>query len=142
MKRYHSLMAMILMLIGSTFLTIPPGWAWEFEMGGSFNWTHEWYSQRGARGFLGAYNVDNGAGTRVANLNFWNGGQFDTNLTTSAQAKWSYFNVEFEPTIKINPAIQISGKYRLGTYGDPATTPRIRQGRGTRSAKASGHCFG
>jgi len=96
-----------------------PALAWEFELGGAFNWTHEWYSQQGSRGFLGPYNIDNGAGTRAANLNFWNGGQFDTNLVTGAKANWSYFNVEFMPKIKINPAISLSGKYRLGTYNDP-----------------------
>ncbi|MBI5248028.1 MAG: hypothetical protein HY912_00915 [Desulfomonile tiedjei] len=97
-----------------------PSFAWELELTGSFNWTHEWYSQQGTRGFLGPYNVDNGAATRAANLNFWNGGQFDTNLTTSSSAKWSYFNVEFLPQIKINEAIRMSAKLRLGTYGDPA----------------------
>ncbi|MEW6138146.1 MAG: hypothetical protein AB1733_07935, partial [Thermodesulfobacteriota bacterium] len=43
--------------------------AWEFELAGSFNWSYEWYNQRGSKGFLGPYNVDNGAGTRAANLN-------------------------------------------------------------------------
>lgn len=91
-------------------------------MAGAFNWTHEWYSQRGARGFFGPYNTDNGTGTRAANLNFWNGGQFDTNFTTSSDARWSYFNVEFLPQIKINEAIRFRGKYRLGTYGDPSAS--------------------
>jgi hypothetical protein len=96
--------------------------AWEFELAGAFHWTHEWYSQRGARGFFGPYNSDNGTGTRAANLNFWNGGRFDTNLTTSSDARWSYFNVEFLPQIKVNEAIRLLGKYRLGTYGDPAAS--------------------
>lgn len=98
--------------------------AWEFSMHGSFNWTHEWYNQTGGNGFFGVYNIDNGLNThgRLANLNFWNGGQFDTNFVTGANAGWSYFNVEFKPEIKINPAIQIRGSYRLGTWGDPATS--------------------
>jgi len=96
-----------------------PAFAWEFELTGSFNWNYEWYTQRGSKGFLGPYNVDNGAGTRVANLNFWNGGQFDTNMHTGASAGWSYFNVEFLPNIKINEAIRFTAKYRLGTYNDP-----------------------
>ncbi len=94
--------------------------AWELGLAGAFNWTHEWYSQLGSKGFFGPYNVDNGTGTRAANLNFWNGGQFDTNFTTSADAKWSYFNVELLPQVKINEALRFSGKYRLATYGDPA----------------------
>jgi hypothetical protein len=103
-------------------LFVAPAAAWEFHLAGSFNWTHEWYTQRGAKGFFGPYNADNGVGTRAANLNFWNGGQFDTNITTSADAKWSYFNVEFLSTVKVNEAIRLSGKYRLGTYGDPAAS--------------------
>jgi hypothetical protein len=93
--------------------------AWEFELAGSFNWTYEFYSQSGSKGFFGPYNVDNGGGTLAGNLNFWNGGQFDTNITTSSKAAWSYFNVEFLPKFKLNPAIQLKGKYRLGTYGNP-----------------------
>ncbi len=115
-------------LLFATVLTVSIGLsvlsahAWEFEMAGSFNWSYEWYNQRGSKGFLGPYNVDNGAGTRAANLNFWNGGQFDTNITTGANAGWSYFNVEFEPVVKINEALRITGRYRLGTYGDPAAS--------------------
>ena len=96
--------------------------AWEFEMSGSFNWTQEWYNQTGSKGFFGQYNRDNGGLTRVANMNFWNGGQFDTNITTSADSGWSYFNVDLFPVIKVNEALHISGKYHLGTYGDPAAS--------------------
>ena len=92
--------------------------AWEFKMQGSFTWTHEWYNQRGHKGFFGPYDVDNGPGT-TANLNFWNGVQFDTNITTSASAGWSYFNVELNPQIQVNPAIRLTGKYRLGAYSVP-----------------------
>jgi hypothetical protein len=97
----------------------PPALGWEFELAGSFNWTYEWYSQQGSKGFFGPYNVDNGGGTLAGNMNFWNGGQFDTNITTGSRAGWSYFNVEFLPIIKVNEAIRIQAKYRLGTYGDP-----------------------
>ena len=31
----------------------PTSLAWEFELQGAFNWTHEWYSQQGSKGFLG-----------------------------------------------------------------------------------------
>jgi hypothetical protein len=114
--------------------------AWEYEMQGSFNWTHEWYNQRGSKGFFGPYNVDNSGGaTRVANLNFWNGGQFDTNITTSADAGWSYFNVEFKPVIKINEALRMSGKYRLGTYGQPlASDYHTQDAPGTSRAFSEG----
>ncbi len=98
------------------------GHAWEFGLKGSFNWSYEWYDQTGHKGFFGHYNVDNGAFTRAHNLNFWNGGQFDTNIVTGSSSGWSYFNVEFEPEIKVNEAIRMRGLYRLGTWGDPATS--------------------
>src|SRR5208283_1932460 len=91
--------------------------AWQLaDLDVSFTWKCEWYNQTGHNGFFGPYNVDNGPGT-TTNLNFWNGGQFDTNMTTSADAGWSYFWVEVNPNFQINPAIKITGKYWLGTYG-------------------------
>ena len=110
-------------LVSCTMLTSAN--AWEFGLKGSFNWTYEWYDQMGEKGFFGRYYVDNGnngAGCRAQNLNFWNGGQFDTNFVTGSSSGWSYFNVEFEPEIKVNPAIRMRGLYRLGTWGDPAAS--------------------
>jgi len=115
-----------------------PCFGWELEMEGSMNWTYEYYRQTGHNGFFGPYNVDRGFGN-AANLNFWNGGQFDTNMTTSAAAGWSYFNVELDPTIKINEAIRIRGKYRLGTYGQPAASDyHTQDAPGTRNAFSEG----
>jgi hypothetical protein len=121
MRRVHFLRLAVFLALSLLFLALP-AWGWEFELSGSFNWTYEWYSQRGGKGFFGPYNVDNGGGTFAGNLNFWNGGQFDTNITSGSQAGWSYFNVEFWPKIKLNEAIRLQGKYRLGTYGNPLTS--------------------
>jgi hypothetical protein len=111
--------------------------AWQLaDLDVAFTWKYEWYNQRGNKGFFGTYNVDNGPGT-TANLNFWNGGQFDTNITTSADAGWSYFNVEFNPKFQINPAIKIIGKYRMGTYGDP-----INSNYHTQDAPGVNNAFG
>ena len=118
MRKIRFLVSLLVLGTCLPFLA-PPALGWEFELAGSFNWTYEWYSQRGSKGFFGPYNVDNGGGTLAGNLNFWNGGQFDTNITTGSQAGWSYFNVEFVPKIKLNEAIRFQAKYRLGTYGDP-----------------------
>ncbi len=116
-----------------------PAHAWEFSMKGSFNWYHEWYNQMGANGFFGKYNVDNGTNTRVANLNFWTGGQFDTSFVSGSNAAWSYFNVEFEPEIKINEAIKFRGLYRLGTFGDPAASDyHTQDAPGTANAFSEG----
>jgi hypothetical protein len=90
-------------------------------------WHYEWYGQTGSSGFFGPYNVDNGGGTRTGNFNFWNGGQFDTNVSTSAKAGWSYFEVEFEPTFQLNPAMRINAKYRLASYGEPVSEDYLTQ---------------
>jgi hypothetical protein len=37
---------------------------------------------------------------------------------TGSNAGWSYFNVEFEPQIKINEAVRMRALYRLATWGD------------------------
>jgi hypothetical protein len=119
--------------------SVLPAQAWDFELAGAFNWTYEFYSQSGSKGFFGPYNVDNGGGTRAGNLNFWNGGRFDTNITTSSQAAWSYFNVEFMPKIRVNEAIRLQGKYRLGQYGDPAANDyHTQDAPGIKSAFSEG----
>jgi len=102
-------------------LFLPPAHAWEFQLKGTFNWTHEWYNQQGPKGFFGNYNVD-AANLGTANLNFWNGGQFDTNFVSGANAGWSYFQVDFDPIIKINSAVRMYGHYRLGTWSNPAAS--------------------
>ena len=122
-----------------------PAYAWEFQLKGAFAWSHEWYNQQGTKGFFGNYNVDT-ANQGTANLNFWNGGQFDTNFVSGANAAWSYFMVDFDPIIKINSALRLYGHYRLGSWGDPAcvigTLLKTLRALGTLSAKASGPSSG
>ena len=129
----------LLLAVGvSTPCFAPSALGWEFNMEASFNWINEWYDQQGHSGFFGPYNVDNGPGT-TANLNFWNGAEFDTNMTTSASARWSYFWVEFNPRFQINPAIRLTGKYRLGTYGVPLNVNSYTQNApGTNTAFSDG----
>ena len=97
----------------------PSAHALELDVHAHMLWHYEWYGQKGTSGFFGPYNVDNGGGTRAANFNFWNGGQFDTNISTSSTAGWSFFEVAFEPTFRVNQAIRINGKYRIASYGEP-----------------------
>jgi len=97
----------------------PSAHALEMDVHAHMLWHYEWYGQKGTSGFFGPYNVDNGGGTRAANFNFWNGGQFDTNISTSSTAGWSFFEVAFEPTFRVNQAIRINGKYRIASYGEP-----------------------
>ncbi len=39
--------------------------AWEFSMNGTFNYIYEQYSQTGAAGFFGSYNVDKSTGSTL-----------------------------------------------------------------------------
>ena len=113
-------------LLMVTLLT--PVHAWELDLKGTFAWSHEWYNQQGSKGFFGNYNVDNGNGgdgLGTANLNFWDGGQFDTNFVSGANACFSYFQVDFDSEIKINNAVRLYGHYRLGTWGNIRRTQSI-----------------
>jgi hypothetical protein len=97
-----------------------PSLGWEFGMTGSMNWYTEYYTQAGDKGFFGPYNVDNGFLTTTANLNYWwNGARLAQNLVTGADASRSYFYVLIEPTVTINPAVKLRGRYRLGQWNNP-----------------------
>jgi len=97
-----------------------PAFAWEFEMTGAMNWYYEYYTQRGSNGFFGPYNADAGVLTGAANQNFWwNGARLSIPMVTGADASKSYFFAIIEPGIKINPAVKLKGRYRLGQWNVP-----------------------
>ena len=77
-----------------------PSFGWEFKLTGSMNWYYEFYNQMGSQGFFGPYNIDNGAGTKTANLNFWwEGAHLAQNLATGASAGGAYFYVRNGPHV-------------------------------------------
>ena len=103
--------------------------AWEFSMSGSLTWTYETYSQQGRSGFFGPYDVDASAipyynyiGTAypnsAANLNLWNGisRAFNRQMASGTDVAISYLLGDFWPVIKINPAIDIRGRFLIGNY--------------------------
>ena len=104
--------------------------AWEFSLSGSLTWTYETYSQQGRSGFFGPYDVDASAipyssqyyGTRypnsAANLNLWNGisRAFNRQMASGTDVAISYLQGDFWPVIKINPAIDIRGRFLIGNY--------------------------
>jgi hypothetical protein len=119
MRRFCVVAIAIAMLVGVPWGAIPAS-AWELEMTGSMYWLYEYYTQRGANGFFGPYNVDRGANTLTANLNFWwNGPRLSQNLVTGSEASKSYFYVVLEPELKINPAVRLKGRYRLAQWNNP-----------------------
>ena len=96
--------------------------AWEFNLSGSLMWTYETYSQQGRAGFFGPYDVDASATSTTnsaANLNLWNGinRAFNVQMASGSDVAVSYLQGDFWPTVKINPAIDIKGRLRLGGYG-------------------------
>jgi hypothetical protein len=109
----------LLCLLWAPLLGIPAH-AWEFEMTGSMNWVYEYYNQRGNKGFFGPSNLDVDAPNNTANLNFWwNGPRISENLVTGQDAARSYLYVILDPTIKINPAIKLRSRIRLGQWNNP-----------------------
>jgi hypothetical protein len=116
MIRFKRLLAALI----PALLLAAPALGWEFQMTGSMNWAYEFYNQRGDKGFFGRYNLDNGAGTTTANLNYWwNGARLAQNLVTGQDASKSYFFVLFDPKIQINPAIKLQARFRLGQWDVP-----------------------
>jgi hypothetical protein len=97
-----------------------PAFGWEFQMTGAMNWTYEFYNERGSQGFFGPYNLDNGARTTTANLNFWwNGPRLAPNLVTGQDASKSYFWVTLDPLMNINQALRLQARIRLGQWNVP-----------------------
>ncbi|MGO8878387.1 MAG: hypothetical protein ACLQMS_02600, partial [Desulfomonilaceae bacterium] len=134
-KWYFASVGFMAVLIG---LMLTPAHAWEFNLTGTFAWTHEWYNQQGTKGFFGNYNVD-AANQGTANLNFWDGQQFDTNFVTGANAASSYFQIDFDPVFKINPGVRWYGHYRIASWGDPVNSRYITESApGIRAAISEG----
>ncbi len=117
-----------------------PALGWEFEMTGSMNWAYEYYSQQGQNGFFGRYNVDNGNTPTTANLNYWwNGARLAQNIVTGEDASRSYFYVIMDPTVKINQAVKMRGRYRLGQWNVPQASYYFTQDApGTDNALSEG----
>jgi hypothetical protein len=96
-----------------------PALGWEFEMTGSMNWAYEYYFQQGKNGFFGRYNADVDGG-QAANLNYWwNGPRLSQNIVTGESAGASYLYTILDPTIKINPALRLKSRIRLGQWKNP-----------------------
>ncbi len=97
-------------------------YAWEFNLTGSLMWSYETYSQQGRSGFFGPYDSDASATASqnsAANLNLWNGipRVFNVQMASGSDVATSYIQADFWPTIKINPALDIKARLRIGGYG-------------------------
>ena len=139
MRKFCVLAIAIALFLGATWGATPAS-AWEFQMSGSMTWLYEDYTQRGSQGFFGPYNVDAGVGTGAANLNYWwNGARLSQNLVTGSDASKAYYYVVIEPEIKINPAVKLKGRYRLGQWNNPqASYYNTQDSPGTDNALSEG----
>jgi hypothetical protein len=127
MMRLKCVLAAFLCVLMIPVLTVPV-LGWEFQMTGSMIWAYEFYNQSGAQGFFGPYNVDRGANTTTANLNYWwNGPRIAQNIVTGQDASKSYFYVLFDPSININPALKFQGRIRLGQWNNPWASYNLTQ---------------
>jgi len=103
-------------------------------MNGTFNYIYEQYSQTGAAGFFGSYNVDKSTpsslipGDNYKGLNGWFGFQVN-DLVSGSNAARHYQYLELWPEFRLTNAVRFRGKYRLGNYGDPYASDYITNTR-------------
>jgi hypothetical protein len=96
--------------------------AWEFTLEGSLTWENLMLNQFGTDGFFGKYNADNSStGGNFASANGWLGGKLN-DLTSSSNAARQPMGTDFIANIKINEAVKLKGKYRIGQFGNPISS--------------------
>jgi hypothetical protein len=121
-------------LMAAISLGVSASCAYEFSMNGSYDYIYEQYSQTGANGFFGSYNVDKSTGSALIpsgdykGLNGWFGFQVN-DLVSGSNAARHYQYLELWPDFKLNNAVRFRGKYRLGNYGDPYASDYITNTR-------------
>ncbi len=121
-------LALALLCLTCVPILVIPAHAWEFGMTGSMTWTYQFYNQSGHKGFFGPYNVDVDTTGQTSNLNYWwSGLTISQNLVTGASGGASYVVVIVDPTIKINPAIQLRSRIRLGQWANPQASNYFTQ---------------
>ncbi|MGC8602993.1 MAG: hypothetical protein ACP5VS_04810, partial [Desulfomonilaceae bacterium] len=52
----------------------------------------------------------------------WDGGQFDTNFVSGANARITFMHIDFNPVIKVNNAVRLYGHYRLNSWNNPLSS--------------------
>ena len=93
--------------------------AWEFSMKGDVNWEFRHLSSIGSNGLFGPHHTDasGSLGANFAAFNFWGGVNDFLNSFYSGAAAVQTMWMDLYPEIRINKAIKIKGKYRVGEFG-------------------------
>jgi hypothetical protein len=107
----------VLVAMAFAFLAKTPAEAWEISLSGDYTWTYETYSQMGSKGFFGKYDADRStpAGD-LASFNGWFGPALG--LVSGSKASQAEMNLNLYPHIRINPAIGVTGRYRIASWND------------------------
>jgi len=125
MRKLSLVVALVLCL---PLMAAVPALAWEFHLTGKMNWEFRGVGQLGNEGFFGPWNVDESSrinGTVTAhNLNFWAGYlQMDPasyrDIASTHAVLWNSFWMDFEPEIRLNPAIRLRSIMRIGSWRHP-----------------------
>jgi len=142
------LFSVVIGLLLCAILRVPPALAWEFRLDGAYNLVYEYYTQQGARGFFGPFNVDSSAGVGglaagdFAFVNGWVGrqiGRSANDFAAGSDAAKHYQNLELWPEFALTRAVRFKAKYRLGAYGDPNNSDYLTNTRpGTNVAASDG----
>ena len=112
MKR-HTLKLVVLIVSIMLGMMQAPAFGWEFGVAGSSTFVASRYSQGGAAGFFGPFNVDLAGAGDYANANGWLGPQAG-NLVSGSVGSNSSFSTSLFPWIRVNPAVSLQGVYRIG----------------------------
>lgn len=116
-------------------------YAYEFSMDAKFNYIYQYYGQQGSQGFFGPFDIDRSQGSTgafglkpgdFASVNAWVGrqiGRSGNDFAAGTDAVKHYMNLEFFPSFRINPALWLRGKWRIGNYGDPNNSDYLTNAR-------------
>lgn len=100
-----------------TLLLAASAGAWEFSLTGDYTWTYETYAQMGSKGFFGRYDFDaSTVAGNMASFNGWFGPALG--LVSGSKASQAEMSLNLYPHIRFNPAIGVTGKYRIASWND------------------------
>ena len=100
-------------------LVAVPAFAWEFSMSGAFHSEYRYITQLGENGFFGRYDqvVVGEAINLYTGVHFLQISGFD--IVGSSDAATHCFWMQIDPQLRINKAVRIRGRYRVGDRNAP-----------------------
>lgn len=125
------------MVCAVVLLSCCSAFAWEFNVRGTLNWKYKYYSQLGNSGFFGPFDTDSAINpvTDLSTLNAWLGSEFAegfalATVSSGSDAALSSMEMHLFPEFRINSAIRVRGKYRVGSWNDdvPELVEALRLG--------------